>query len=307
MQQPIVLRYWIVRWHLLTWHVSFSGMRREALDVSHASVTQLLLRLHLKPLVHLLMQQPIVLQYRLVGWLWLNRDVTFIDMWCDFHRYATSCTWHASCTCVCVCACVTTPRLSPYKIAGVFAHAATHCTAISNREITLSNCDMWHDVHWSCSLMQCIAVYCSVLQCAAMCCSVLQCVAVCCTLTLIDMWHDLHWFVTWLSHTWLLLICDVTVMDLWCNIIELWRDGHWVASWRIRTWLLLLLTTRLHRYTTCVTHSHVTTSQFNESDIFFFHMSLLLNCDVTFISHAKRHWTEERDMRWLWLVGSFKI
>ena len=40
--------------------MTFIGMRRDILDVSHASVTQVLFRLHVKPLVHLLMQQPIV-------------------------------------------------------------------------------------------------------------------------------------------------------------------------------------------------------------------------------------------------------
>jgi len=48
----------------------------------------LLFRLHVKPLVHLLMQQPVVLQYRIVRYLLLNRDVPVIDIrsivlyWC---------------------------------------------------------------------------------------------------------------------------------------------------------------------------------------------------------------------------------
>jgi len=109
----------------------------------------LLFRLHVKPLVHLLMQQPVVLQYRIVRYLLLNRDVPVIDIrsivlyWCAAvvccstittatHQYNTILSLiydDIYLTCL-------TPLLSPCKTTRVFADAATHCTAILNCEMT---------------------------------------------------------------------------------------------------------------------------------------------------------------------------
>ena len=163
-------------------------------------------------------------------------------------------------------------------------------------------CSVLQCVAVCCKVLQCVAVRCSALQCDAKYCSVLQCVAhwlsLLCDKMFIEAWRDVHWIVTLLS-----LICDVTQSH--ASFIDLWRDClSWICdatSLNCKVTAIELCRDEFARdfnWNWPDFHCHTT---------WHIHMWLSLNCDVTCISHAKRHCTEDCDMRWLWLVGSLKI